>query len=314
MLRPLLTVLILLLPVVAERGNAQHAPQRMSLPEVAATPTTTTPPRAALKLAGEQAVLYEILADWAGAWRDRLRIAPGGGVSFEVTASEVAGDATAQLLFDFTTSPEPMVFYAGENGEAVAELFVTTCKLYPRDRIAQTFTGQGYIWGGGHVSGVRGRPLVPQPADNVFAVIAFHTGATAQQTEVSRHFAGVAVAEQADGVGKVVPLTALYLHEVAEVLAFAEQRRRGQALNYKAAHTAAIEREAEVRRQRKMVGGFAGGGLRFTVPQAGCVQAWQAGRPNSRLSTVGSALAKFFLGRGTNAGRQGQARCRQLLK
>ena len=313
MLRPLLTVLILLLPNIAERGNAQHAPQRVALPDGAAAPATTPPPRTALKLAGEQTVLYGILADWAGAWRERLRITEDGSVSFEATASEVAGDATAQLLFDFINSPEPMTFYAGTDGEAVAELFVNTCKLYSRTRIAQTFTGQGYIWGGGHVSGIRGRPLVPQPAGDVFAVIAFHTGAIAQQTEVSRHFASVAVAEQAEGVGKIVPLMALYLHEVAEVLAFAEQRRRGQALNYKAAHTAAIEREAQARRQRKMVGGFAGGGLRFTVPQAGCVQAWQGGRNDSRMSTVGSALAKFFLGRSSD-GRQRQAGCRQMVK
>ncbi|MBA3439255.1 MAG: hypothetical protein H0T92_05235 [Pyrinomonadaceae bacterium] len=313
MLRPLLTVLILLLPSIAERGNAQHAPQRAVLSDDITAPTTTPRPRMSLKLAGEQAVLYGILADWAGAWRDRLSIAADGSVSFEVTASEVAGDATAQLLFDFTTAPDLMVFYAGRDGEAVAELFINTCKLYPRTRIAQTFTGQGYIWGGGHVSGIRGRPLVPQPASDVFAVIAFHTGAIAQQTEVSRHFASVAVAEQAEGVGKVVPLMALYLHEVAEVLAFAEQRRRGQTLNYKAAHTAAIEREAAVRRQRKMVGGFAGGSLRFTVPQVGCVQAWQGGRQNSRPSSVGSVLAKFFLGRSSRDSRQGQAGCRQLI-
>ena len=314
MWRPLLTVLILMLPSVAERSNAQHAPYRAALPDESAAPTTTPPPRTTLKLVGEQAVLKEILADWAGAWRDRLRVAADGSVIFRVTAGEVAGDATAQLLFDFTTAPEPIIFYAGTDGEAVASLFVKTCKLYPHDKIAQTFIGEGYIWGGGHVSGVRGRPLVPQPADNVFAVIAFHTGATAQQTEISRHFASVAAHEQAAGVGKVVPLMALYLHEVAEVLAFAEQRRRGQALNYKAAHTAAIEREAEVRRQRKLGGGFAGGGLRFTVPQVGCGRAWQGGRYNSPPATIGSVLAKFFLGRTESRGRRGQAECRPAVR
>ena len=311
----LLTVLILIwLPGIAIRSVGQHAPQRETLSGGAGrSAATTSPPRPALRLVGERALLHGMLIEWAGGWHDRLRVAADGSVSFEVTAHEVAADATAQLLFDFVNAPETIVFYAGVDGQAVAELFAKDCKLYPARKIAQTFTGQGYIWGGGHVSGVKGRALVPQPAGDLFAVIAFHTSVVVRQTEVSHHFATVATAEQHAGLGEVVPLAALYLHEVAEVLAFAEQRRRGQKLDYHVAHAAAMQREAEIRGQGKLGGGFAGGGLRFLVPQAGRVGAWHQARHHhhSRLSAVGSALARFLLGR--SSGRE-QVECRRAGK
>lgn len=305
-------ICILLRGIVAPQEVNSQTLQRSSPDNAAVTPAAAAPRPASLRLAGEQNVLHSILANWAGAWQHRLHTAADGSVIFDVTASEVASEPSARLLFDFVNGPELIVFYAGTDGAAVANLFIRECRLYPPEKIARTFNGHGYVWGGGHISGIEGRRGVPQPANEVFAVIAFHTSATVQQIAVSQHFSTVATAAQHAGVGKDVPLAALYLHEVAEVLAFAEQRRRGQALNYREAHAAAIEREAEIRGQRKMDGGFAGGMLRFAVPNAARVQAWQSMDSDSPLNTFGSVLAKLFWGR--SDGKSYRSPCKQAAK
>lgn len=253
----------------------------------------------ALRVVGDQPLLRLMLAEWAGKLHSMLSIAADGSVSFNVFADQVAGDAGARLLYELVTAPEQVIFYVGTDSQAAAELFVSDCPRHPSHCVAAKFAGTQYAHGGGHVVGIRGRPLVPQPAGEAFAVVAFNTAARVQQTGTARQFAEVAVAEQAAGSGQQVPLAALFIHEAAEVLEFARQRKRGERFDYTAAHTAAIRREAEIRGQRRLSGGFAGGDLQITTPRVEGVRRWVAGRrSSSSLAAVGRAMVELFFGVG----------------
>jgi hypothetical protein len=237
--------------MVQERGQA---------PSARAAPHA----KGKFRITGDKLFLRGILEDWAGDFRNRVEIASDGTVSFHVSASEVAGNENAELLFDLVNNEESFVFYAGTDGNAVADLFVKDCKIHPREKIAKIFNGEAYTRGGWYIIGTKGRPGVPQPAGDVFAAVAFNINAVVIQTAINKGFAGVATAEQEAGLGQSVAFTTLYIHEAAEILEFAAQKHRGEKLDYNAAHTAAMRREALIRKQRNLTGGFAGGGLIFT--------------------------------------------------
>jgi RHS repeat-associated protein len=70
---------------------------------------------------------------------------------------------------------------------------------------------------------------------------------------------------QKSGVGQVVRPVSFFIHESTENLAFARQGRG--FYNYQSAHAHAINREAVLRRELRITGGFAGGVIDTRIPK-----------------------------------------------
>lgn len=220
-------------------------------------------PRGGLQIVGDRDYLQQMLNQWAEGFAAAVSLADDGTVNFDVAARDVAGSASATLLYELVKHRKRFVFYVGVDHNTVAALFEGTCKSSLRRRLFKLFSGEGFATGGRHVIGTKGRAHALQPAGDVFAVIALNANADIQQIAISEHFAEVAPKEQEVGLGHLVPLASLFIHEAAENLDFAAQQEQGRRLNYRAAHVAAMQREAEIVRQRRLPSGFAGGFLQI---------------------------------------------------
>jgi RHS repeat-associated protein len=176
------------------------------------------------------------------------------------------------LVLEMVESQDTYLYFAGGNndGGAVADLFMDTrdAKGNPNDagkNIANSFTGNNSSNQGGSQVGTTGRMLTPQPArlangDPVFAVIAYNTNMVQTQTAVSYEYFG-GFSGQISGLGQRVAPVSLFIHESSENLEFRRIGRFSISLDdYNAAHTRAQNREAVIRRELGITGGFAGGG------------------------------------------------------
>jgi hypothetical protein len=173
-------------------------------------------------------------------------------------------------------------YFAGGNddGGNVSDLFTETRdsrgNLNQAGReIANRFTGNNPNNEGGTKVGTTGRlPGVAgtQPAnlangDPVFAVIAYNTNTVQTQTGVSHDSLG-GISGQIAGEGQRVQPVSLFIHESTENLEFRRIGRFTITLqNYIDAHFHAQEREAAIRRDVGITGGFAGGVLQSRVPR-----------------------------------------------
>jgi RHS repeat-associated protein len=180
----------------------------------------------------------------------------------------------AQLLYDLVTTSDTYIYYAGTDGEEAANLFDVSGDR--RRQLINQFTGRGYEQGVGTMIGTTGRggqnqPLPRSPmenADRVHFALAFNTRLVIEQTGISGgEFANVEVDAQRAGVGQRVLPVSFFIHESAENLAFQGQRGEPGPYNYGAAHSSAMRREAIIKQELRIPGGFAGGQLRTTIPR-----------------------------------------------
>ncbi len=182
-----------------------------------------------------------------------------------------------KLISELVGSSDNYVYYAGTSGEGAASLFTGTFKDNGK------LTGQGKslrdrfqcgLAGCGTIVAVRGRPLESaQPAtlangDPVYMVIAYNTGVVGVEKDVS--YKGVdyetipdnVVSAEIGGLGKPIPPVGLFIHESAEALAFKAQGD----WDYPHAHSTAILREASIREELHIGGGFAGAAVEYKIP------------------------------------------------
>lgn len=173
-----------------------------------------------------------------------------------------------RLIFDMVKSKDIYVYFAGTDGKAAASMFDGTLNkkgglnAHGKDLASIFVCGGLHVSGCGTIVGTHGRPATLSPArmadgKEVFAVIAYNEHL--QQTQVGTGAAGPL---SVGGLGQTVQPASLYIHESAENLAFARQGN----WDYDAAHGDAIRREAEIRRDLGISGGFAGGEIRSTIP------------------------------------------------
>jgi RHS repeat-associated protein len=192
------------------------------------------------------------------------------------------GNSGVQLLGELVNSTDTHLYFAGTDGSAAAALFEGSFETDRKGKKSETDTGEkrrkkfeGTVknesGAEGTLIGTKGRAQgSPQPAnlpngDPVFAVIAYNTGTVQTQGEVSTQFP-VETAAQQSGVGQAIRPVSLFIHESSENLVFAQQG--AGKMDYGTAHTAAIKREAIIRRELKITGGFAGGGkISTNVPK-----------------------------------------------
>jgi hypothetical protein len=169
-----------------------------------------------------------------------------------------------QLVFDLVDSADNYLYFSGTSGDAAAALFQGTMgsngELNQQGKIAANYftCGGGITEGCGTLVGTLGRPRTRWPAAlasgaAVFTVIAYNE-------EVGLGDAGDAARS---GLGQRVAPASFFTHESAENLAF---RKQGN-FDYRQAHDAAIRREAQVRQDLGVVGGFAGAFVQTTVPK-----------------------------------------------
>jgi RHS repeat-associated protein len=179
----------------------------------------------------------------------------------------------ARLIYDMVSSPLIFEYFAGTNGEDAARLFKGTTKS--NDKLNQSgkdlrdrFTC--HLGGCGTLVGTTGRPLANQPADlatgdSVFMVIAYNEQTVTTQTGTGNVDPNSPVGQaSAAGVGKTVLPVSTFIHESAENYAWA---KLVPSWSYAAAHGLAQIREADIRRDLNISGGFAGGFLNVTVPE-----------------------------------------------
>jgi hypothetical protein len=188
-------------------------------------------------------------------------------------------------MMELVNAMENYLVYAGDSGEEAARLFDGTVgedgKLNSRGNdLRRIFDGGGNrTTGVGTLGGTSGRtgeqPAALADGDPVFAVIAINTNVVMTQTgvlddyqEARGHFmAAVELDVQMEAAGQRVKPVSYVIHETAENLVFADERRQGQPYDYATAHTAAMHREAQVRRDLGITGGFAGGIVQTTMPK-----------------------------------------------
>jgi len=224
-------------------------------------------------------VLYEMVGGQENF--DRYFQISDGQVVARTGVDSATGNAGVQLLAELVGSTDNYIYYAGTNGSEAAALFEGSFETNKKGEVKPTEAGKGRIkkfegnisnqeGAEGTLIGTRGRGQgIPQPAelanhDAVYAVIAYNTGAVQTQGAVSTEYR-VETEAQAAGVGQNVRPVSLFVHESSENLVFAQQ---GGRFDYGVAHTAAIRREATVRRELGITGGFAGGGdIRTNVPK-----------------------------------------------
>jgi hypothetical protein len=114
--------------------------------------------------------------------------------------------------------------------------------------------------------------------DPVFAVIAYNTNTVQTQSKVDYQYTDVGeifrtgcsapeCGVQRSGVGQRIRPVNLFIHESDENMEFARQGRGNY--NYPRAHVHAIHREAMIRRELHISGGFAGGVVDSRIPRKG---------------------------------------------
>lgn len=185
----------------------------------------------------------------------------------------------AQLLGELINSSDNYLYFAGTSGKDAAALFEGSFETNKKGELKPTDIGKTRIkrfegtknrsGDEGVIIGTKGRGQgTPQPValangDAVFFAIAYNTNAVQTQGSVSKDYP-IELEAQQSGVGQRVRLVSMFIHESAENLAFAQQ---GGRFDYPAAHSAAIRREATIRRDLKITGGFAGrGSINTDVP------------------------------------------------
>ena len=203
---------------------------------------------------------------------------------------DVSGvNSGVQLLLDLVNSSDNNLYYAGTDGAEAAALFQGSVDKNGKvtqigKNRANEFTGNNDNRRGGTLLGTTGRSGQNQPVnlangDPVFFVLAINTESV--QTQVGVSFGpsvsstvgdglvlAIASADlQREGLNQQVRPVSIAIHESAENLEFANQRNAGNSMNYTSAHNVAIEREAVIRRELKITGGFAGGLIQPRVPK-----------------------------------------------
>jgi len=206
-----------------------------------------------------------MIEGWAGNLRDKVKVDEKTGVvTFDVTAKDVAGNANAQLLYDLVNNKKVFEFFAGVGGDGkeAASLFVDGTGNFSRKSDSKQFEERGSL------IGTKGREGQAQPAGDVFALIAWNLSFVVRQ-DSSDVPTPSSLAKAAVNAGKKqeVPFSALYVHEASENLAFDSMGKTTfDSADYGNAHFAAIEREALIRQQGNLRGGFAGGSLSLSRP------------------------------------------------
>ncbi|MCC7308867.1 MAG: hypothetical protein IT173_14985 [Acidobacteria bacterium] len=192
-----------------------------------------------------------------------------------------------QFLNELIGRPEIFLVYLGADANAVARLFEGTTNSEGNlnskgQKIAKEFQNNGSIVS---TNGRRGQ--ANQPGGAAFMVIAINAETLhLTQTGVNSFNFGrgfTEFQEQLSGVGQKVQAVSLLIHELAENLDFARNGTHSQFSpplergssefqrqqyygyrHYRRAHDYAIRREAMIRRDLKLAGGFAGGSLNGT--------------------------------------------------
>jgi RHS repeat-associated protein len=231
-------------------------------------------------------VLYEMAGGQAEF--DRYFEIQGGQVVLRAGVSTANVTSGVQQVLDLVNATENHLYFAGTDGGQVADLFQNTRDNTGRlneqgRRISDDFTGNNATRRGGTAVGTSGRGGgSPQPAnlvsgDPVFAVIAYNTGAVLTQERTpgqngitfdfdstSRGSRLLVIQAQLQGNRQVIRPVSYFIHESAENLVFA--RIGASQANYRTAHSRALEREAIIRRDLGITGGFSGGLVTRRVP------------------------------------------------
>lgn len=229
-----------------------------------------------LRLSGDLTFLRNMIDQWGDKFKDKISVAEDGTVSFNVTADDIKGNEAAQYLFDLVNDQETILFFAGTDANA-AGAFVDENKDSggnSRETLMKQFSGEAYAAGGGYFVATRGRVLdkggaaTGTPIDGLFAVVAFNTDA--KFFEIQGKSDTDPTRDKKDPADLSIATSSFYIHEGAENLDFARQKRAGTALNstaYATAHSAAKSREDKIREQLKITGGKAGGSIRTSAPK-----------------------------------------------
>jgi RHS repeat-associated protein len=195
--------------------------------------------------------------------------------------------AGVQQLAALVNATDNYLYFAGTDGASAANLFQGSRNAKGEltragKDMAGDFTCGGRRQSGcGTIVGTAGRSGNQQPAnlangDPVFAVIAYNQNVVITQTKVAYMPAdltqiattGCSAPEctaQKSGVGQVVRPVSFFIHESTENQAFAGQDRG--LYNYQRAHLHAIHREAALRQELRITGGFSGGVLDVRIPK-----------------------------------------------
>jgi RHS repeat-associated protein len=218
-------------------------------------------------------VLYEMAGGQAEF--DRYFEIQNGQVVLRAGVNTANLSSGLQQILDLVNATENYLYFAGDNGQQAADLFQNTRdnRGRPNDygrRLSEEFTGsRNRQTAVGSLVGTNGRAGSPQPAnlpngDPVFAVIAINTRAEFTQSGLSFNFerttqaaAMRVIQAQLDGLNQVIRPVSFFIHESAENQVFAQIGATNQ--NYHRAHSRAMEREAVIRRDLGITGGFAGG-------------------------------------------------------
>jgi RHS repeat-associated protein len=214
-----------------------------------------------LKLAGQKAWLMTMLQNWAGEFADKLSLSEDGTVSFDVNPDEIKDNEGAKLIYDLVKSSATILFYIG-NDEEEAGSFVEERKGEKNSRkdAKNDFTGKGMKHGGGYFLATRGRvtvvgapPSQPVPNDGIFAVVAVNIDAEFYEVKGKADYDS-SRSKKKDPADLAVPISAMFMHEGAESVEFANMSKGGRTLDgdaYKEAHSAATTREENIRKQVK---------------------------------------------------------------
>jgi RHS repeat-associated protein len=232
-------------------------------------------------------IVTNILNELAGGLFNEFFYISNGEVSVNYGAVESAihnGGISSgvALLLELVESPSIFLYFAGDNddGGAVADLFMDTRdtkgKLNKEGKeIADTFTGNNPTQQGGYVLGTTGIAPggAPQPArlangDPVYFVFAYNKNMVQTQTAVSYDYFG-GFSAQIAGLGQRIAPVSFFIHESSENLVYPHiSRFTITRKDYDIAHTRAQNREAKIRAELGITGGFAGGGeIRSRVPR-----------------------------------------------
>jgi hypothetical protein len=214
-----------------------------------------------LRLAGDLAFLRGMLDQWAGDFKDRIRVTDDGIVTFRINPAEIKGNEAAQLLYELANNTEIFLLYAGTDAEQAVSFLENDKKFNrPRRWLKKLFIGETYSTGGGYFAATRGRlnhnneECLAPPVNGIFAVIAINTEAEFFAVQgISDIFPLRDTKRDPDDLP--LALSSLYLHEAAENLVFARQKRAGILLNqtaYYVAHRAAVKRGNKIFRQLKL--------------------------------------------------------------
>jgi RHS repeat-associated protein len=190
-----------------------------------------------------------------------------------------------RFLAGLVASPQIYLFYAGTDENEAASYFTN------KEAARREFNGtrRGYKPGqGGSVTGTTGREA-PEPAklptgEDVYFAMTINTNAViTQSSDLGENLRGMGtgtpfnkdiLAALISGAGQQVQPISFFIHEAAEKQKFEEigftqpysAQPNGRS-NYGTAHNYGKEREAAIRRELGLTGGFAGGIITRHVPQ-----------------------------------------------